>query len=315
MSRRLVVAVVAVCLVAAAALTLSGTDRTWTAELSHASGLAPGDEVRVAGVPVGTVTGIELDGAVARVEFEVDETVAMTDRATASVELATLLGRTYLEVSPGHGAATDDRTIPADRTTSAYTISQVVTDAEPLVAGLDAGTLDTAIDAGTELLSAVDPVAMTAALDGTARLAGVVSGQDAELRRLLSLVSDVTGTVAGQTEQIAALIDDASVVSQLVVQRRDTLRSLVTAGQQAVVDLEALATTNRTNLTDVLGQLDAVLGVVQANTDQLDLTLQRLPAMSSYFANATGNGPWIDVYSPYFLLPDALVCVLDGACG
>ncbi len=314
-SRRLVAGAVLMTVLLAGVLGWEGDDRRWTAELTHASGLSTGDEVRVAGVPVGTVTEIELDGAVARVRFEVDEGVDMTDDATASVKLATLLGRTYLEVVPGSGRAATDRTIPSDRTTPAYTISQLVTDTEAVVGGLDVGTLDAAVDAGTRMLDAVEPATMTAALDGTVRLADVVSGQDAELRRLLDLVASVTSTVTGQSDQIAGLIDDAAVVSQLVVDRRDTLRSLVTAGQQAVTDLDALASTNRTSLTDVLAQLDGVLEVMQANTDQLDLTLERLPAMSRYFANATGNGPWIDVYSPYFLLPDTLVCVLDGACG
>ncbi len=313
--RRLVVGVVLTSVVLAGVLGWEGTDRSWTAELTHASGLSTGDEVRVAGVPVGSVTEVELDGEVARVGFEIDEGVEMTVDATASVKLATLLGRTYLEVVPGSGPAASDHTITSDRTTPAYTISQLVTDTDTAVGGLDVGTLDAAVDAGTRLLDAVDPDTMTAALDGTVRLADVVSGQDAELRRLLDLVTGVTATVAGQSDQIAGLIDDAAVVSQLVVERRDTLQSLVTAGQQAVTDLDVLASTNRTALTDVLAQLDVVLAVMQANTDQLDLTLERLPAMSRYFANATGNGPWIDVYSPYFLLPDTLVCTLDGACG
>ena len=315
MNRALALVVVGTLVLAAFLTFVRDSDPNWTAEITHASGLSEGDEVRVAGIPVGTVTEIELDGAVARVHFDLQDGVEMTDQATASVKLATLLGRTYLEVDPGTGAETQDRTIPTDRTVPAYTISEVVTETGETLGDLDVATLDAAVDAGTRLLDAVDPATMTAALDGTARLADVVSGQDAELRRLLDLVTNVTATVSGQTEQIAGLIDDAAVVSQLVVDRRDTLQSLVTAGQQSVLDLEALATTNRSSLTDVLGQLDAVLEVVQTNGAELDQTLQLLPAMSRYFANSTGNGPWIDVYSPYFLLPDSLVCVVDGACG
>lgn len=314
--RRLAVTVLVLLAVGVVASRINAAESDgWTAELAHASGLKQGDEVRVAGVPVGSVSQIELDGGVARVQFDLEPGVELTDDSRAAVKLATLLGKTYLEVTPGSGAPTDDRTIPVDRTTPAYTISTVVAETGRTVEALDLGALDAAVDSGARLLDAVDPTTVASALDGTTRLAQVAAGQDAELRRLFDLVSQVTATVTAQSDQIAGLIDDAAVVSQVVVDRRDTLASLVTTGRQAVTDLDALATTNRTDLTTVLGQLDAVLGVVEARSGELDLSLQRLPAMSRYFANATGNGPWIDVFAPYFLLPDGLVCLLDpGAC-
>jgi phospholipid/cholesterol/gamma-HCH transport system substrate-binding protein len=292
-----------------------GEESGWTADLEHASGLQTGDEVRVAGIPVGSVSAIELHGAVAEVRFDLDPGVRLTDESRAAVKLATLLGRTYLDVTPGHGAPATDRTIPTSRTTPAYTVSTVVTETGRTAEALDLETLDAAVDAGAKVLDEVDPDTMASALDGTTRLARVASGQDAALRRLFDLVSQVTATVAGQSERIGGLVDDAAVVSRLVVERRDTLADLVTTGRRAIDDLDDLATTNRSDLTSVLGQLDDVLAVVQDNSAALDTSMQRLPAMSRYFANATGNGPWIDVFSPYFLLPDALVCVLDpGAC-
>lgn len=314
-ARRLLVAVLAIVVVGVLANRLGDTSDTWTAELTHASGLSDGDEVRVAGVPVGSVSQIELDGGVARVEFDLEPGLELTDDSRAAVKLATLLGRTYLEVTPGSGAPTADRTIPVTRTTPAYTISTVVSETGRTAEALDLGALDAAVDAGVEVLDALDPATVGSALDGTTRLARVAVSQDAELRRLFDLVTRVTATVSAQSDQIAGLIDDAAVVSQLVVDRRETLTSLVTTGRQAVTDLDALAATNRAGLTTVLGQLDAVLGVIQQRSSDLDLAMQRLPAMSRYFANATGNGPWIDVFSPYFLLPDGLVCLLDpGAC-
>lgn len=316
---RAVAGVVALLLAATLAVVSIGRwgtdDESWTAELSHASGLKTGDEVRVAGVPVGRVGDITLDGAVARVRFDVSPRVRLTDTSRAAVKLATLLGRTYLEVTPGKGRVTGDHTIPVARTKPAYTVSTVVTETGRLAGGLDLGTLKAAVDAGASVLDAVDPATMATALDGTTRLAGIASDQDAELRRLFDVVRSVTATVASQSQRIGQLVDDATVVSRLVVKRRDTLADLVTTGRRAVTDLDALATANRSNLRTVLHQFDDVLALFQRRSDDLDLTLQRLPAMTRYFANATGNGPWIDVYSPYFLLPDGAVCLLDpGAC-
>ncbi len=53
-------------------LPLIGGGDTYHASFSEASGIKPNDEVRIAGVRVGKVTGVDLDGAKVDVTFKVD---------------------------------------------------------------------------------------------------------------------------------------------------------------------------------------------------------------------------------------------------
>ncbi|NED91366.1 MCE family protein, partial [Streptomyces sp. SID11233] len=80
----------------ATSLPLVGGGTTYTADFSEAAGLDEGDEVRIAGVKVGEVTFVGLEGDRVKVAFRVrgDDTW-IGDRTTAAIAIKTLLGSKY----------------------------------------------------------------------------------------------------------------------------------------------------------------------------------------------------------------------------
>lgn len=76
---------------------------TLTARFSSIGDLSRGAEVRVAGVPVGTVSGIELDEQTyfARTIFKIRSSVDIPEDSTAKIAMAGLLGGSYVEIEPG----------------------------------------------------------------------------------------------------------------------------------------------------------------------------------------------------------------------
>ncbi len=71
------------------------------AEFTNASGLQPGDTVRIAGVEVGKVTAVTLDGSHANVEFSVDNSQHLTTHSDAAIYFENLLGQRFLGILPG----------------------------------------------------------------------------------------------------------------------------------------------------------------------------------------------------------------------
>src|SRR5690242_15547830 len=95
---------------------LSST-RSYSANFAQAAGLSSGDDVRVAGIPEGTVTGVHLDRDVIQVDFTLPKSVHIGADTTASIEVATLLGTKYVELVPaGPGELTTSAPIPLART-------------------------------------------------------------------------------------------------------------------------------------------------------------------------------------------------------
>ncbi len=96
--------------------------------------------MRVAGVKVGKVTGVSLDGDRVKVRFKVKDTW-VGDRSTAAIKIKTLLGEKYLAVDPlGPAAQNPDQTIPASRTVSPYDVTQALSGLADTVGRIDTET-------------------------------------------------------------------------------------------------------------------------------------------------------------------------------
>src|SRR3546814_6533209 len=92
------------------------------ATVSDVSGLKSGDKVRIAGVPVGSVTGVSIgDSNQAEVEFDVDTKYSLMKSTKATVRYENLVGDRYMELLEGAGSTEtlpSGGSIPVDQTRS-----------------------------------------------------------------------------------------------------------------------------------------------------------------------------------------------------
>ena len=87
-------------------LPVIGGGDTYTAAFTEAGGLKPDDPVRIAGVRVGKVEKIELEGDHVKVTFRVKTDSEFGTETGASIRVNTLLGAMYLALEPaGIGSA------------------------------------------------------------------------------------------------------------------------------------------------------------------------------------------------------------------
>ena len=71
------------------------------ADFANASGLTPGAAVEIAGVRVGRVTAVNLDGARSRVSISVGNDIRLHNDVIASIQTKGLLGERYVLLTPG----------------------------------------------------------------------------------------------------------------------------------------------------------------------------------------------------------------------
>ncbi len=76
-----------------------GTGTTYSADFTDAGGLRTGNDVRIAGVKVGTVDSIALHGTKVRIEFDVKD-AWVGNETTAAIKIKTLLGQEYIALDP-----------------------------------------------------------------------------------------------------------------------------------------------------------------------------------------------------------------------
>ena len=80
-----------------------GTGYPLSASFRSAEGVSLGTDVKLAGVKVGTVTGIDLDPATyrAKTTFTVKDGVVIPDDSSVVISSEGLLGGNYVEILPG----------------------------------------------------------------------------------------------------------------------------------------------------------------------------------------------------------------------
>jgi len=280
-------------------LPLLAAGDTYHAAFRDASGLAEGNEVRVAGVNVGKVTGIALarggSGAYVRVTFRVKDAELGADTG-ATIRIKTVLGQKYLALEPrGDGHLAQDAEIPLERTSSPFDVMQAVQGLAGTLQDIDTAQLAQAFTVLSQTF-ADTPASVKASLTGLSRLSTTVASRDRQLRELLSHAHAVTGVLAERDEQFRKLLSDANLLLAEVQRRREAVHTLLVATTELSEQLSGLVADNRATLGPALRDLRTVVGVLQRNRTRLEATITSFAPFVTAFANVTGNGRWFDSY-------------------
>lgn len=282
--------------------------RSYQAAFRDASGLALGNEVRVAGVRVGKVTDVSLarggSGPYVRVRFRLDDGGVRLGRDTAAtIRIKTVLGQKYLALAPaGPGQLREGAQIPLERTASPFDVMQAVTGLASTLDQIDTKQLATAFTTLAQTF-ADTPANVQSSLVGLSRLSQTIAGRDAKLRELLSRARNVTGVLAARDEEFRKLVADGDALLTEVSRRRDAIHSLLVGTTDLATQLSGLVADNRAQLEPALRQLRDVVAILQRNRDNLERTIQRMAPFVDAFANVVGNGRWFDSYVRGLLQP------------
>lgn len=276
-------------------LPLIGGGKTYTAEFSNAAGIRSGNPVKVAGVVVGRVKEVDLQGQLVEVEFRIDDAWIGED-SSASVQLNTLLGQRYLAIEPaGDDAMEEGGTIPLERTDTPYDIVPAINKLSQTVGEIDVEKLASSLDALSETFTDT-PDNVRQAFDGLTRLSTTIVNRNRGLAELLERSDVVAGTLAGRDDQIARLIQDVNPLLAELTVRRDAIHALLVGTRDLGVQLSGLVEDNQAILRPALRHLAEVADVLAENRQNLDAGIKALGPYVHLFTNTVGVGRWFDAY-------------------
>lgn len=270
-----------------------GGGKIHTAKFAEAGGLKKGNEVRIAGVKVGEVTGLSLDGRVVLVKFRV-KGVELGDQTTAAVKVKTMLGQKYLSIDP-IGRKDLDGAIPLANTTTPYDVNAAFSDLATTVEEIDTEKMEKSFQVLSDAFKDT-PDSVRAMVAGLTDLSRTISSRDEELASLLESTTKVSGTLKDRNAEFAKIINDGSSLLGELEQRRDAVHKMLTGTSQLSIALTGIVKDNEDQLKPALAELDKVSAILSRNQDNLDSSLKKLGPYYRVLASATGNGRWIDSY-------------------
>ncbi|MFT4189455.1 MAG: MCE family protein [Aeromicrobium sp.] len=275
-------------------LPIIGGGDEYVAEFAEVGSLRGGDEVRIAGVSVGKVDGVELDGDKVKVKFRITEDVDFGPQTGAAIRIRTLLGATYLALLPeGKGQMKEGATIPVSRTDPPYDVVQAFSDLATTTDELDTEQLADALSTLGEIAEGSEPE-ISAAITGLSDLSVNLAARDDQIHHLLVGLDSVSGTLASRNNELETLFTDASTLFDAIAARRDAIHTLLVSTQAISAELSHLVETTRADLKPALEQLQAVTDMLVANKASLEELLRVSPTFVRLFSEALGNGPWFD---------------------
>ena len=175
-----------------------------------------GDDIRIAGVKVGTVKDVEIvDRTHALVTFKVDSDTDLTEATHASIRYRNLVGQRYVALSQEVGSQkvlAEDATIPIEKTSPALDLTVLFNGFKPLFEALSPADLN---QLSFEIVQ-------------------VFQGEGGSLESLLGHTASVTSTLASRDQVIGDLIDNLNEVLEHVGDRDDQLSDLIVSFRDLV---------------------------------------------------------------------------------
>lgn len=272
---------------------IDGT-KEYSAYFADAAGLRPDAPVQVAGVRVGQVDSIGLDGPRVFVKFTVDKGVQLGERTEAAIKTKTLLGAKYVEVSP-RGQGHLSGAIPIERTTSPYQLADALGDLSATINGLDTKQLSESLATLSQTFSDTPPD-LRLAVQGVSRFAETLDERDQQLRSLLANVGKVSGVLAERSGQIVGLINNTNaLLGQLRTQSvaLDQISGNISALSK---QLKGFVDDNRKEFKPALDKLNGVLGIVDNRKAKLQESIKRLNDYSMSLGESISAGPYFKGY-------------------
>ncbi|HJQ04880.1 MAG TPA: MCE family protein [Nocardioides sp.] len=280
-----------------------GSSHDYNAIFTTASMLKRGDDVRVAGVSVGSVKSVDhYDRTMALVKFSVRDGVDMTTATTAHINYMNLIGDRYLSLQEGTdakdaAALAPGGTIPVSQTKPALDLTVLFNGFKPLFAALTPKQVN---DLSVNLVQVLQGEGGTvrSLLQHTASLTNTLADRDQLIGEVVSNLTSTLSTVNQHHEQLSTLVVELKDWMTNLARSRKTIGGSLGNISQLTVAVADLLHRGRPLLkTDIaaLRRLATLMNDPKQRASIVDL-LNRMPEVMSDQVRTGTYGSWYQYY-------------------
>jgi phospholipid/cholesterol/gamma-HCH transport system substrate-binding protein len=279
-------------------LTFAGT-RDYKAVFSDATGVVKGDDIRVAGVKVGTVTDVAVtERTRALVSFTVADSTTISRATTATIKFRNLVGQRYISLADGIGDGTrltEGATIPISRTAPALDLTVLFNGFKPLFQALSPDDINKLSYEIVQVFQG-EGGTLEGLLGHTASVTSTLASRDQVIGELIDNLNRVLVHVGDRDQQLGRLISSFQrLVGGLKSDRRAILTSLDGISALSVQTAELVSGIRKPFVEDIK-QLRVTAGNLDRNRAEIDRALQVLPIKLEKIGRTATYGSWFNFY-------------------
>ena len=268
----------------------SSSDGGYTvfARFDDVQGLIPKSRVAVAGIPIGFIESIRLEGSRARVDIQINGDVPLYTDARVAVRSVSLLGERMLAINPGtpgsetllegdeikvalEGVSTDDVLVTVGEI--AESLKKVTTQFERAFGSDEAGNrMDAALLSLTEALEAINRTVQTneesvgnilANIElATRDVSEILHARRDDIDRGVAEVDDTIVAIRNAAEELDAVLEDVHEVTERTARGEGTIGRL-TQDDTLIDEVEGIAE----GIGDIVGGISRLRTIVELRSE------------------------------------------------
>jgi phospholipid/cholesterol/gamma-HCH transport system substrate-binding protein len=285
-------------------------ETSYRARFSDATGLLSGSDVRIAGVKVGTVSGIKLvDKREAEVTFSVKKNVKLLSTTKARIRYQNLIGGRFLALEEGvsdqqarPAVLAAHAEIPLSRTQPALDLTVLFNGFKPLFQALNPHDVNRLAFEIVQTLQGQGGT-LNELLIRTASVTNTIADRDAVIGDVISNLNTVLATVDQRDAQLDQLIVQMRRLFSGLAQDRQAIGDSLVNIDNLASDFTGLLADARAPLAGDITRLNTVTTQLAGQKDALAAQLQQIPKTLNSVGRTATYGSWFNFF----------LCKADGA--
>ena len=277
---------------------LGGGARNYDAIFADVSGLRTGDDVKVAGVRVGRVESIEIDGDGARVSFELSEKQPILENTAVVMRYQNLLGQRYLALVQGRDRGKeleDGATIPMDRTDPGFDLTELLNGFRPLFEVLQPEDVNQLATSLVKVLQGEGGTVETL-LQQTSRLTNFIADRDEVIGDVLTNLTPVLDNLAGQGTELKGTVRELRALMTGLARDRKSIGQSIDGVSQLVGATSELLREARVPATRTIQRFRTVARMLSASREELNGALESFGVTFESLGRASSYENAVNVY-------------------
>jgi virulence factor Mce-like protein len=282
----IVVLVIAIVVGLIVSLSSSGSSQmTITALFSTAPGLYVGNQVKILGMPVGTVTKVSPGPTYVRVQMQVPTSIPIPANAQALIMAPQVVNDRYVQLNPAYSGGPrmqDNAVIGVSQTAVPISVDGIIDSLDLLAKALGPngananGALSSFVASSAHSFGP-NGAALHSTLLSLGKALGALSSKSPQLTALFDNLGNLSYVASHYTGTYQAFANDLAVVSTELASDDGDIGSALSNLQQALGSLAGFIRTNGSALGSSVKGLEAFAGAVASKQQQLGQVFSDLP--------------------------------------
>ncbi|MEC3919348.1 MlaD family protein [Nocardia sp. CDC160] len=279
---------------------------TYTADLAEARSVRTGDEIRIAGIDVGSVKSLELLPDRVRMTFTMNDNVFLGDQTSLEVRMLTVVGGHYVAVFPAGDKPLGKHSIPTDRVRLPYSLIRTLQDATAPVEQVDGDTLRKNFDA---LADSVDrsPDALRRMGSAVQSLVDLINRQNTDVSKALTVMDEYLTAINANRSLLGTFLRKIGALETDGLAKKAEIATALTVTGQLLSRIAAIEPAWHDELEPLADQLEAAVPQLEDLGRRFDQALNNLGDIKTRLQAAAQNGVTVDQSGITITAPE--VCV------